>query len=216
MFRKEALVLYALAASVLLVVAGGSFWLERSMQQSAVMIAQDTLPSLVDAGTAIQRSEENWLRVHLLQHLTAHEKQQELVKQIKTYTTDDFWRDYHRSIYDPEDQANYDRMMAARDEFLRLRQDYFDLVLGDRLADADALPESKLTPAQAKYNAAAMKLFTTNARVGRERADNILRFARFMPWAVGVAAMLVFGLGVLTGLRGAFTGMDVAARIMQR
>ncbi len=212
MFRRELLIVCSLAAVVFLLVTGAASYVARAVQQNATSIAEDTLPRLVDAGAAISRLEENWLRIHQLNHGLSPEARATLIQQILAHSTQELWREYQDSILPTEDRTNYDRMIAERAEFLKRREKYLGIVQTDERAGASTYLESQLTPAFERYREASEKLFAYDSRVGRERAAAVVRYSRAAPVVLGAFTALVFALGVSLGLHGAFTGIDLASR----
>jgi hypothetical protein len=209
MFRKELLILSALALLLFGMVATASFWVAGAVQREATWIAADTLPSLVDAGLAIDRSQENWLR---LQQLMQSADRQEIARLIRQNSDDDLWRDYGQSIFDAEDGRNYAQLMRTRSDFLKLREDFLTMALAGRDPEAREFLSAKLAPAYAGYHEISRKVFEFNANVGRDRAARVVKVSKIAPFAICGFCVLVFAFGLLTGLRGAFSGLEIAGR----
>jgi len=212
MFRKEFLIMCSLAAGIFLLVAAACYWVAHTIQRDASDIALDTLPSLVDAGAAISLAQDNWLRVQLLLTTQSAAEQSGYIAQIQTNSTDLLWRDYGQNIYTAEDQRNYDNFLVVRTNFMKLRNEFYTLVQQGRLPEAKGFLQTKLSPAYDQYRASSKTMFDYNATVGRQRAASVIRFARAAPYVLGFVGVLVFGLGVLFGLRGALAGLDLASR----
>jgi hypothetical protein len=217
MFRKELFLLCSAAALVFILVALAGSFVSHTIQQEASRIAVDNLPGLVDAGEALLRTEENWLRVHLLGIADQSADRTALIQQIHNTSTEPLWRDYQRFVFEPEDQENYNRMLADRKEFIKVREVYLKNVLAEKPAvETEALFKSSVEPAYQRYKASSEKLFAYNSSSGRERAAKVLRLARAAPWVLGGFGMVIFALGVLFGMRTAFGGLDLTYRTLNR
>ncbi len=211
MFRRELLILVAAATAVFALVALATYWVGHIIRTEATYIAGDTLPGLVDAGSALAVMQENWLRVNLLQHTQSPRERAELIHQIQTNRTDDFWTDYGKGIYAEEDRKNFAELQRVRADFLSRRDQYFELVKNDPAA-AEPFFRTQLEPLYGSYRELSTRLFQYNARIGQGRAAKVIRFAKLAPLVLGGGGVFVFGLGVILGLRGAFTGLHLASR----
>jgi hypothetical protein len=216
MFRKELLIVCSVGATVFLLVAVASSLVGRAIQREASMIAVDTLPSLVDAGAAMTLTEENWLRVQLLVHAASEAARAANVQEIRTNSNEGLWREYGESVFAEEDRKNYNELLVLRTNFLTLREEFLALTQAGRLPEAQSFLELKLTPAYQRYKANSRKLFEYNARHGRERAAKVIRFSRVAPLALAGFCVLIFAFGVVVGLRGAFTGLELASRFRKQ
>ena len=216
MFRRESQILYGLAASVFLAAAAGGCWVGHTLRKDANLIALDTLPGLVDAGSAMALTQENWLRVHLLldQQASAAE-QAAVVQQIRTNSNEGLWRDYRQTVYGSEEREEYDELLKTRINFLGLREEFFSLVQANRFAEATTFLQQKLAPAYQSYHTASQRLFERNASIGRARAAQVIHIARIAPLVLGASGLVIFGLGLLTGLRGALGGLHLASRMQK-
>lgn len=144
MFRKETFVICGLVAAVFIVVAIAGFWVGHTIREDADRIALDTLPGLVDAGAAMAQTQENWLQVHLLPGVESGAKREALIQQIRSNSNEGLWRDYGLTASDFEERREYGELLAARTNFVRLREEFFALVKANHPADADALLSGKL------------------------------------------------------------------------
>jgi hypothetical protein len=180
-----------------------------TIRNDASQIAADTLPGLVDAGAAMAMTQENWLRVHQVLTAPSSAERDELVRQVRANSTDGLWRDYGVSIFEAEDSRNYREMLTVRSNYFELREAFFDQVKAGRMPEAKAFLGEKLTPAYERYRAISKDLFEYNARQGRERAAKVIHVARRAPFIIAFAGLVIFGFGVLIGLRGAFSGLDL-------
>jgi hypothetical protein len=212
MFRKEFLILCSLAAGIFLIVVAAGFSVGHTIREDADKIALDTLPSLVDAGTAMALTQDNWLRVHLFSNAQSAAEQAALITQIRTNSNEGLWRDYGQSIYDPEEQREYRELLAVRSGFLQLREDYFALIQTGHPAEAKIFLDQKLTPAYEQYREISKNLFEYNARAGRDRAGKVVWISRAAPLVMGACGVVVFTFGLVVGLRGALVGLKLVSR----
>ena len=215
MFRKETFVICGLVAAVFIVVAIAGFWVGHTIREDADRIALDTLPGLVDAGAAMAQTQENWLQVHLLPGVESGAKREALIQQIRSNSNEGLWRDYGLTASDFEERREYGELLAARTNFVRLREEFFALVKANHPADADALLSGKLGLAYKYYNEASRRLFEYNAKIGRERAARVVWISRACPLVLGVCGVLVFSFGMAAGLRGALGGLRLVTRVQK-
>jgi hypothetical protein len=212
MFRRELLILGGLMAMVFLMVAAAGVWVGRTIRDDADKIALDTLPGLVDAGAAMALTQDNWLRVQLIANSQSAAEQKTLIEHIEANSNEGFWRDYAQSVYGPKEQHEFRELMAARGNFVQLRQDFFRFIKTSRGAEVNAFLQQKLTPAYEKYRTCSKRLFEYNAQLGRERATKVVWIARMVPLVLAICGVTVFAFGLAVGLHGAFAGWNLASR----
>jgi hypothetical protein len=216
MFRREFLILCGLAAGLFLLVAAAGFWIGHTLSVDSNAIAIDTLPSLVDAGRAISVAQENWLRVQLVEVATSTAEQSALISQIRTNSNEGTWQDYAHSVYETEERLDYQDLLSARSAFLQLREEYFALALAGNGPAARQFLRQKLNPAYQRYLASSRLLFQFNARAGVKRAARMVWISRLGPPVLAASAVIIFGFGLLAGLRGALTGLNLASRFPRK
>jgi hypothetical protein len=212
MFRKEFLAIGLLATGIFLLVAGLSFWLTRALAQEAGMLVADTLPGLVNTGEALSVMDNNWEKTLGLTALPTAEMRSNVIHQIQSRSTEEYWHRYQESIFDAHDQQLFSALQIARAHSRELTTNFWDLVNAQQLAAADQLLKDRLVPAFNAYREAGLKLFELNKEIGNQRSGRILTVARWLPVLAGVTGVLIFGVGFLFGLRGAFTGMELLFR----
>ena len=212
MFRKELLLLGVVATLVFLSVAGMAAWMTRTVAHDARMLALDTLPGLVNAGEALNVMDQNWEKITSLTAVPTVQARSNVIQEIQGRTTQEFWSNYEQSIYDPTDRQLFAKVQAARAECRQLTQQFFDLVNNQRLEESRQLLAGRLTPAFSAYRSEVVKLFQMNKAFGEQRAERIRAISRWLPLAAGLSSIVVFGLGFLLGLRGAFTGLELVFR----
>lgn len=209
MFRKEIVALGATALAVFALVAGAASLAIRAVEHDAKLVAQDTLPGLVNAGAAINRINENWFNTSLILNTPALASRSNLIAQINLNSTEAFWDRYGQSILGQQDADSFKAMQKSRTEFIALRERYFTLIGAANLPEAKRLYESQLKPAFTKYREDAVGLFMFNANVGQDRADRIIHFSKWTPFALAGFSVLVLLIGVFVGFKaslGAFSG----------
>lgn len=201
MFRKELLILGAISSLLFLVVAGGASLAVRALQADAAMVAEDTLPGLVSAGEAIDQINRNWLNSHQLLHVSDAGQRAQIMRRIETNSTGPLWEAYSQSIRDPEDAQLFADVGRTRLEFLTLRTNYFALIQAQRTEEAARFFEDQLSPAFERYRRAASEAFRFNARMGKNRAENILHYAGWTPYVMGGLAVAILLAGVVIGFK---------------
>src|SRR5258706_8762952 len=184
MFRKEVLILCGVALAVFALVVGAASLAIRAAQHDAKMLAEDTLPGLVNAGEAINRIHENWFNTRLLLNLDSTRVRSNLINGIVTNSTGILWQRYSESIFDAQDAASFTQMETSRANFLQSRGRYFDLVGADKMDEARTCYDSQLTPAFQKYRDSAADFVALNATVGQRRAGRIIHMASWTPSAL--------------------------------
>jgi hypothetical protein len=209
MYRKELFFLAATAAGIFLAVAAVSSWMTWVLQHEARMVVVDTLPGLVNAGEALNRMDGNWERVRMLTELPLPVQRSNMIQQIQSKTTSEFWDRYQKAIFDPRDRQLFSATQAARSNCRTLAQQYFNLVNEQKLDTARQFFTNELEPSFNEYKGDAINLFQLNEQIGEKRSQRILFLSRWLPPVAGVFGIVVFALGFLAGLRGAFTGMDL-------
>ena len=216
MFRREFFILCTLATAIFLMVAVAGFWIGHTISTDAGKIAADTFPSLVDAGSAMTLAQDNWLRVQLLANTASATDQSMLIEQIGANSNEGLWRDYGQSIYDAEERQEYQQLLFDRTNYLRLRDEYFALIRGNQNSVARDFLQDKLTPAYERYREISNRLFQYNANSGRIRAARLIWISRLAPLVLGVCAIIIFVLGLIAGMRGVLTGLNLASRFPKR
>jgi len=216
MYRKELLILSAVAIGIFALVAAISLMMEQALQYSAKMLAEDTLPGLVNAGDAMSRLNDNWQNIRLLTELPAPAARSNLIVRIQANTTEDFWRSYQESIFNPHDEFLFAQTQQARMTCLGLVQQYFDLVNAQKIEEARQFLDVKIVPAFQQYKTNAATLFQFNAGIGQERAQRIIELSHWLPWVTGIFSVVIFSFGVVVGLKGAFGSLVFASRLRDR
>jgi hypothetical protein len=212
MYRKEFIILSAVAICIFALVAATNLVMERTLQYSAQMLAADTLPGLVNAGDAMSRMNDNWQSIRLLTVLPTSVARSNAIARIQANSTVDLWRQYQKAIFDPRDKTLFAQTQNSRENYKEQIQQYFDLVNGQKLDEARRFLGGKVEPAFNQYKDAAASLFQLNADIGEQRAQRIIELSRWLPWVAGLFCVVIFSFGVLVGLKGAFGSLVFATR----
>jgi hypothetical protein len=216
MYRKEFFTLSAVAMGVFGLMVAASLMMEGAMQHEARMLAVDSLPGLVNAGEAMSRMNDNWQSVRLLPELPTPATRSNSISSIRANTTEDLWRLYQKSIFDPRDKLLFAQMQDSRSRCRTLALQYFDLVNAQKLAEARQFLNVKLEPSFQQYKSDAASLFQINTDIGEQRAQRIIKLSHWLPWVAGIFCVLIFLFGVLVGLKGAFGSLVFASQLPER
>src|SRR6266516_7252617 len=127
MFRKEIIALGLTTLVVFTLVAGAASLAIRTVESDAKLVAQDTLPGLVNAGEALNRIHENWFHASQILHTPDAQTRALLIEKVNTNATDAFWERYQESIYGQRDAETFSAMQTSRTEFIERRKRYFNL-----------------------------------------------------------------------------------------
>ena len=206
MFQRELLIFLSLAATIFLAVAGAGGFAVHELHETSRKLVVDTLPGLVDAGLAAERMHDNrhTMREMLFPHTAAERAQ--MIELVTTNSPEALWRDYAGSIFEAEDRQNYDAMIQTRSNYLQSCEQFVGLVAAEKMDEAVALFNGDLSRRFQNYNDAAKIVFDYNVRQGMERGKRILASSRYAPWAIGGLCVLLFGLGLVLGLRSGLSG----------
>jgi len=195
-----------LAAAIFTAVAGTGWVVVRELHETSKMLVVDTMPGLVDAGLAVERMNDNRREMReMLGPRTAAERAR-MIAQVRTNSSDDLWRDYASSIFEPTDRQNYQAMMLVRSNYLQGCEQFLDLAARGKLDEATARLDGELSQNFKSYNDAAKKLFDYNVQQGIDRGKNILNTATYAPWIIAGLCVLMFGFGLVLGVRSAWSG----------
>jgi hypothetical protein len=100
--RREFLILCLVAGGVFLTVATACFWIGYSLQVHAADIVRDTIPGLVDTGSAMAMTQENWFRLYEFLQTQSPAERDALASPIRANSNARPWQDYAYSINDKE------------------------------------------------------------------------------------------------------------------
>jgi hypothetical protein len=206
MLQRELLIVLSFVMMVFLGVAGTGWFAVQHLNQTSRKLALDTLPGLVEAGLAEERIYESRrvMREILFPHTVAERRV--MVDFVQTNTANEEWQSYSTSIFEPEDQHNYETMMLARSNYLQTMPRFFDLVKAGNIDQATAYFYGGQDSLFRSYLAAVKSIFEYNVAQGRVRGQSILTATRYAPWAIGALCVVVFVFGLALGLRMALRG----------
>jgi hypothetical protein len=206
MFQRELLIFLSLAAAIFVSVAVVGWFAVRQLHDTSRDLVVDTLPGLVDAGLAEERMHDNrhTMREMLFSHTAAERAQ--MIETVTTNSPESLWQHYAGSIYEAEDRQNYEAMLQARSNYLQGCEQFLSLVAAQKMDEATALFNGDLSRRFQNYNDAAKIVFDYNVRQGMDRGKRILASSRYAPWAIGSLCALLFGLGLVLGLRSGLSG----------
>jgi hypothetical protein len=211
MFRKELLTLFGIVLGTFLVVGVLTFGAASRLERHSRAMAVDLLPSIIDASNAQLVGEENWARVHDLLKLGSAAERAPAIAYIQTNSADAFWRDYSKAANAQAGRGRMEELFTARRTYLDLREQFFKLVSGDQLKEAQRFLDQEVAPAYARVRALSRGLFQTSTQSGREHAEAVTRISRVSPPLFALLGVMIFGLGLVIGLRGAFSGLDLVS-----
>lgn len=212
MFRKELLILGSIAGLIFVSVVTGTWFAARSLQKDATLIVKDTLPGLMDAGTAITRMQNNWFALQNMLNQADPQRRVATIEMVRSNSTEGLWVDYSNSIYSDEDRRGYEKLAATRKDFIERREQFFALVANGNLPDAKKLLEGDAARAYQAYDDASREVFAYNVRVGEARGANVIFYARFAPIAIACLSAVLLMVGVFFGLQSAYGGFLLISR----
>jgi hypothetical protein len=212
MFRKELFILGSLIAVMFVLVAVASLLMVRMLQRETQRVVLDTLPGLVNAGTAIGRMNDNWENLRLLTEMSSAAARTNLMQRIHANTTDDSWKEYQKTISDQRDKTLFEQTQMSRTNCRVLIYQYYHLVDAQKLNEAKQFLETKVQPAYEEYKSNATSLFNLNTQIGKKNAQHIMQLTRWLPLIVGFFCVVVFSIGVFIGLKGAFGSLVFASQ----
>jgi Four helix bundle sensory module for signal transduction len=206
MFKRELFVIFSILFAIVILVAGTGWYAIWQLQETSHKIVVDTLPGLADAGLAQERMNDNrrMMRELLIPH--TNPEREKIIEQIRSNNTENLWRDYANSIFEPEDLQNYNNMMQVRSNYLQGCEMLYGMVYAEKIKEADEFNYGELSQRFRVYNGAAKKLFDFNVKQGIIRGQAVTRAAKYAPWLITGFCLLVFGAGFALGLRSALGG----------
>ncbi len=187
---------------VVLALAGvfGYFSLSR-LKQNASLIVSDTLPGLSFAGEANAYLADA-SRTLLVVVSDDPVQQRAVRREISDLSgrTSRWLERYATQIFNAEDQANYDGLLAERKAYIAIREQVLDLAVAGKKTEALARYEQSLVPAHKRVKSAGDKLFDYNMRQGEVRGRNIMASCTVTQITVAVLCVVMFLVGFFLGL----------------
>jgi hypothetical protein len=213
MYRRELLILLALALLGAGLVATGTALFVRHLNTSVEAITGITIPDLVSTGQLIQQMTDNWTRVLLIQISASPEERSKLIHEIETHPTDPFLEDFRKTPTSPRQQVFFDRLIEERQQFMQLRLHYFEMARAGQVAQAASYLDLTLKPAFSQYHDQATQLFRVTADIGRERAKQVTAVSKQVIIVSAGLTVLMFFAGILLGFKTIFEGLAFANKI---
>jgi hypothetical protein len=203
MYKKDLGRFIAGALIIFLVVGAIGFFCVRALNHEVSRTVKDTLPGLIYAGAANNIMEDNFIRSMGLAELQSAEERGRYLKQIEQVSkqTEAYMEKYRQSIYESEDRKNFQRLVQTRNEYVRLREQFFELIRLDKREEASKFFKAVVTPAYNQYNAAGEAMFDYNVKMGEKQGEKIMALSYATPVLVGVFGVVIFILGALVGLK---------------
>lgn len=214
MLRKEQLILAFAIAAVVVALGVASALVVRALHQEAEMVCNKNLPSLVAAGAALVRLQENWAETQNLVR-TSPEQRMMKIARIEKNSSEVSWAAYARSLESRPMPENYVNMVTARTAFVNARAEFFQVLLAGDEQAAVRLLDSQVTPAFNRYRNASQSIFSSDAAMGEKRASELNSSLGSAAVVVGIMSGLLFLLGVFLGVAGAFRGLTVMGSLRQ-
>lgn len=210
------MVLTLVAAAIFWGVAGLAWLAVQQLRDASRMMVEDTLPGLMDAGTAAERMHDNRFAMRQMLMSQSKDERAKSIYRVQTNNTDALWSDYAASIYQAEDRQDFQALLAAHKDYRDGCQRFFDMMLAEKDEEASAFFYGELSVLFQRYDGAAKALFNYNVRQATERSKEIRRTARFTPLAVAGLTVLGFLFGLILGMRHAFSGMVMSGHAPPR
>jgi len=201
MFKRELVNLGLLTAGIFILVSASGWYLVEKLHQTSKMLAIDTLPGLVDAGQGEEQiyQDRRALRELLFSHTAAERKV--MISLLSTNQSAELWLDYAKSIFEVEDNQNFQNMMLVRSNYLAGLPRFLSLVENGRIPEATDYFNGESRDMFVRYEAAVRTLFEYNVQQGRNRAESLLVINSYVKGVIAIFAVMLFLLGVAVGFR---------------
>jgi len=190
------------ASFIILLLAGGLGYVSVSrLKRHAELIVNDTLPGLSFGGQANAYLADA-SRTLLLIVTEDPVRRQEIREEIQALSqrTSGYLEKYKNSIFEPEDQANYQALLKERADYLQIRERVVELALAGKKEAALALYNEAMVPAHKLVKNAGDKIFEYNMRQGAARGRSIMAMCTATQIIVAVVSVLIFMAGFFIGL----------------
>jgi Four helix bundle sensory module for signal transduction len=203
MYKKDLGRFIAVTILIFAIVAGAGFFCVSSLRREASLVAKDTLPGLIYAGTANSIMDNNFIRSLNLTDLQSVEDREKHLKQIEQVSkqTELYMEKYRQSIYNKEDRSKFEDLVNARKEYIKLRASFFEMVRNGQRDESLKFFKLTVMPAYEKYNAAGDALFNYNVQLGEKHGKRIITLSYATPIIVGIFGVVIFIAGTLVGFK---------------
>jgi hypothetical protein len=192
----------AAAAAILFVIGTAGFLSVEYIKHNAWLVVEDTLAGLRDSSMVNANLIESFNSMVLLNMADTPAERQHCREDFQRYNDEvsAFVTAYSGSIFTGEDQANYQRLLACREEYLKIHRQIFDLVDAGKYSEAKQLFRVSFMPVYMNYKAAAGRVMKYNEDEGKSRGKIILQVCTVTQFFIAGAGIVLFGMGFLLGL----------------
>jgi hypothetical protein len=186
---------------ILLLVAGVGYATLSQLKNNARAIVEDTLPGLSYAGEANAYMADA-SRTLLLIVTENPDRRNQLKLEIIDLSarTTEYLQKYQQQIFSPEDRANFEAVLAARTNYITLRDQVIELATSGKKENALTMFNDSLVPAQRTVKKAGDKLLEYNMEQGRNRGRKIMTICTMTQFGVALFSVLAFVTGFFIGL----------------
>ncbi|MBL9167146.1 MAG: MCP four helix bundle domain-containing protein [Verrucomicrobiales bacterium] len=189
---------FAVVLLLFVTVGGCSFVLLQEVKRELGSLTAEALPGVLQSGLIKANASE--IQLAVLRHFlskTAEEKDafEQRIENLKR-TNDKAITDYGKSITDPEDQALFDQLKSAREDYIGVRRKLLVLSREQKLEEATELNRVGLRPAFIAFSEKCDALFALNERMSEDlarTASHVVRQAyNVILWATVLGIILGF------------------------
>jgi hypothetical protein len=192
----------AVAAVLLFIIGTAGFLSVEYLKRTTNLMVNDTLEGLADSSLANADLVEGFNCLVLSMMADNPADRERFRKDSDTYNSavNTSIASYSRSIFTPEDLANYNRLLKDRKAYLVIRQQILKLIDGRNYAEARQTFKAALLPAYREYKSEAQRVMKYNADEGRTRGELILQICTTTQFLIATAGVALFVAGFLIGM----------------
>lgn len=201
--RTKAVTVAARAMIVLLVVAAACLFSVSGLKREVTHLIQQTLPGIQYAAQADSLVCDGYIRCLNLVFASPPADLDAGIRELEQAArqTDVYLEKYHGTIFDSEDQANFAKVQAARDDYLRRREIFFAILQQHHREDALHYLKTGVAPAYNDYSQSLSRMFDHKVKLGEIRRNQVLLLSFITPIVVGILFVLLFVLGLLISIK---------------
>ena len=190
-----------ITAAILLLAACMEFIMMGNLRNIAKSIAYDTMPGLSYGGEITSKLAQSQSKTGQMITSKTKPEEKEAFQEMQELSKegDQYLKTYEDSIYEPEDRANYSKILQRRATYNQIRQKVLVLLDQDKKQDALMLARANLRPAYFEYIKAGETLIKYNLEQSKIRGDKIIRMCYITQIAVALLAMALFIAGFSIG-----------------
>ncbi|HEV2209661.1 MAG TPA: glycosyltransferase [Verrucomicrobiae bacterium] len=192
-----------LVACMTLVVIGAlGFASLGQLKHQAQDIVVDTLPGLSYAGEINANLSQAFNRSMLMALSQDSQERARWRQELDGYTkqTTRWLEQYRTQIFDPTDQRLFENVLRCREQYLGIRNHFFELLTNNQTSEVSLVIKNDLLPAYEQYVHASDRLFRYNMEQGQQRGKGIMRLCSVTQVIVAIIGIMVFAAGFLSGL----------------